>query len=105
MSTLTITLPQRKMRQVEQRARAAGFRAPGTWARSIIETEVARDEDDEEITEDTILRWSREAKVLKRAGKLPILRSLADLRSTRRGFSGRPNTAKRSGRSLTVGAR
>jgi len=75
MSTLTITLPERKMRQVEESAHAAGFRAPQTWARSIIETEVARDdeeEDDEEITEDTILRWSREAKALKRAGKLPI---------------------------------
>lgn len=84
MQRLTIILPQKKMQQVEQRARAAGFRVPSTWARSVIETEVARDGDDEEITEDTILRWSREAKKLKREGRLPILHSIRDLRERQR---------------------
>ena len=32
------------------------------------------------VTEADVLRWSREAKQLRRAGKLPILRSLRDLR-------------------------
>jgi len=32
------------------------------------------------VTEADVLRWSREAKRLRRAGKLPILRSLRDLR-------------------------
>ena len=32
------------------------------------------------VKEGEILRWSREAKKLKKAGKLPILRSLGDLR-------------------------
>ena len=34
----------------------------------------------EQITEKDILRWSREAKRFKKAGKLPILRSLKELR-------------------------
>lgn len=33
-----------------------------------------------EVAETDVLRWSREAKRLRRAGKLPILRSLRDLR-------------------------
>lgn len=32
------------------------------------------------IREGEILRWSQEAKKLKRAGKLPLLHSLVDLR-------------------------
>lgn len=32
------------------------------------------------VTEADVLRWSREAKRLRRAGKLPLLRSLRDLR-------------------------
>lgn len=32
------------------------------------------------VTDEDVLRWSREAKRLRRAGKLPILRSLRDLR-------------------------
>lgn len=31
------------------------------------------------VSEKDVLRWSREAKVLKRAGKLPMLRSLRSL--------------------------
>ena len=31
------------------------------------------------VSEKEILRWSREAKVLKRSGKLPVLRSLRSL--------------------------
>lgn len=31
------------------------------------------------VGEKDILRWSREARVLKRAGKLPVLRSLRSL--------------------------
>lgn len=33
----------------------------------------------EEIKGDDVLRWSREAKRLKRAGKLPLLNSLKNL--------------------------
>lgn len=33
----------------------------------------------EKVTEKDILKWSREAKNLKKIGKLPILRSLRDL--------------------------
>lgn len=33
-----------------------------------------------QITEKDVLRWSREAKKLKKIGRLPILRSLKDLR-------------------------
>lgn len=32
------------------------------------------------VTEADVLRWSQEAKSLKKAGKLPTLRSLKDLR-------------------------
>lgn len=32
------------------------------------------------VTQGMILRWSREAKRLKKAGKLPFLRSLKELR-------------------------
>jgi len=32
------------------------------------------------VTEKEILRWSKEAKILRRAHRLPILRSLRDLR-------------------------
>lgn len=32
------------------------------------------------VTEADVLRWSQEAKRLRRAGKLPMLRSLRDLR-------------------------
>lgn len=32
------------------------------------------------VSEENILRWSREAKRLKKAGKLPVLRSLKELR-------------------------
>jgi len=39
----------------------------------------ARDEK-EEVTEDDVLRWSKEARELKKKGKLPILRSLRGLR-------------------------
>lgn len=34
----------------------------------------------ERVTEKDVLRWSREAKQLKKRGKLPLLRSLHDLR-------------------------
>ncbi len=34
----------------------------------------------EQITEEDVLQWSREAKQLKKAGKLPILRSLKEFR-------------------------
>lgn len=34
----------------------------------------------EQIIEEDVLRWSKEAKQLKKAGKLSILRSLKDLR-------------------------
>lgn len=33
-----------------------------------------------QITKEDVLRWSQEAKKLKKAGKLPILRSLNGLR-------------------------
>ena len=33
-----------------------------------------------QVTAEDILRWSKEAKKLKRAGRLPLLRSLKDLR-------------------------
>lgn len=33
-----------------------------------------------QVSEKDILRWSREAKKMKRAGKLPVLNSLRDLR-------------------------
>lgn len=32
------------------------------------------------LTEDDVLRWSKEVKKLKKQGKLPILESLASLR-------------------------
>ncbi len=32
-----------------------------------------------QVTAEDILRWSKEAKRLKRAGRLPLLRSLKDL--------------------------
>lgn len=35
---------------------------------------------EEEITEENILRWSKEALKLKRAGKLPLLKSLKEFR-------------------------
>lgn len=35
---------------------------------------------EESVTEEDVLRWSREAKALKKKGKLPLLRSLRDLR-------------------------
>ena len=34
----------------------------------------------ENATEENILKWSREAKILKKTGKLPVLGSLRDLR-------------------------
>ncbi|PIS39351.1 MAG: hypothetical protein COT33_02415 [Candidatus Nealsonbacteria bacterium CG08_land_8_20_14_0_20_38_20] len=34
----------------------------------------------EQITEEDVLRWSREAKRLKKTGKLPLLRSLEEIR-------------------------
>lgn len=34
----------------------------------------------EAITEENVLRWSREAKKLKKAGKLPLLNSLKEFR-------------------------
>ena len=34
----------------------------------------------EQVTEENVLRWSEEAKRLKKAGKLPFLRSLKELR-------------------------
>lgn len=34
----------------------------------------------DEVTEEDVLRWSREARELKKAGKLPVLHSLKELR-------------------------
>ncbi|MBU4481059.1 hypothetical protein KKH59_01960 [Patescibacteria group bacterium] len=34
----------------------------------------------EQIAEEDVLRWSEEAKMLKKAGKLQVLRSLKELR-------------------------
>ena len=39
----------------------------------------AKDEK-EEVTEEDVLRWSKEARELHKAGKLPILHSFKDLR-------------------------
>ena len=36
--------------------------------------------DDEEISEDDVLRWSQEARQAKQSGALPVLNSLRDLR-------------------------
>lgn len=36
--------------------------------------------DDEEVSEDDVLRWSKEARQAKQSGALPILNSLRDLR-------------------------
>lgn len=35
----------------------------------------------QKVTEKDVLRWSKEAKTLKRRGRLPVLRSLRELRS------------------------
>lgn len=36
--------------------------------------------EEKELTEADILRWSKEAKVLKKKNELPLLKSLRDLR-------------------------
>ena len=41
---------------------------------------IAKMKPKEQVTEDDVLRWSREAKKLKKEGKLPLLRSLRDFR-------------------------
>lgn len=41
---------------------------------------LAEGESREKVSEADLLRWSREARKLKKAGKLPVLRSLRDLR-------------------------
>ena len=35
----------------------------------------------ETVTEEDVLRWSREAKTLKKLGKLPVLESLKEFRN------------------------
>ena len=80
MPTLAVTFSQREMREVKRRAGAAGFSAPDVWVRSIVDGKLF---DDEEVTEEAVLRWSREAKRLKREGRLPILHSIRELRQRR----------------------
>ena len=36
--------------------------------------------DEEEVSEDDVLRWSKEARQAKQSGALPVLNSLRDLR-------------------------
>ncbi len=36
--------------------------------------------DEEEVSEDSVLHWSAEAKAMKKKGMLPVLTSLEDLR-------------------------
>jgi len=36
---------------------------------------------EETITEEDVLRWSKEAKIMKKLGKLPILESLGEFRN------------------------
>ena len=48
--------------------------------RSMYENFLKKVASEKTVTEKDVLRWSKEAKRLKKVGKLPILRSLKDLR-------------------------
>lgn len=66
MTTVTIT-------RKEYYSLRAAYRQLKKLEKIVLEEEV--------ITEEDILRWSREAKTLKRRGQLPVLKSLKALRS------------------------
>lgn len=68
MSTLTITIPKYASETDELVA------VPRQELNALIERA-----EDALVEEKDVLRWSREARSLKRAGKLPILRSLRAL--------------------------
>lgn len=67
MNTLTIKLSKEMLREGEV----------VVLPKKLFISLVARAE--EAVSEKDILRWSREARSLKRAGKLPVLRSLRSL--------------------------
>ena len=67
MNMFTITIPKNAMRGKELVA------IPRKQLEALIERA------GNEVGEKDILRWSREARALKRSGKLPVLRSLRSL--------------------------
>ena len=67
MNTLTITIPKSTRYQEEFVA------IPKRELADLLERASLG------VSEKDILRWSREARALKRAGKLPVLRSLRSL--------------------------
>lgn len=67
MDTLTITLPRSVLRHEDLVV------IPRKELDALIERAA------DAVSEKDILRWSREARALKRAGKLPMLRSLRAL--------------------------
>lgn len=67
---IDLTLSQKKRLQSARRNLSAG--------KTIMPKELGRKMGN--ITEKNILRWSREAKVLKKAGRLTVLSSLKELR-------------------------
>ncbi|MBI2064308.1 MAG: hypothetical protein HYT66_01190 [Candidatus Yanofskybacteria bacterium] len=62
-----VTIPKREYESLK-----AAYRQLKRVERAILEDEI--------ITEEDILRWSKEAKTLKKQGKLPVLESLRELR-------------------------
>ncbi len=73
-TTISVSISAEEAKKTSQLARQRGFRTTSEYLRFLM-----AEDDVDLITEDEVLRRSKEAAELHKKGKLPILHSLKDL--------------------------
>ncbi|GEM_PF-2813183 len=71
----TLTIPKKEYEELKQKA-ALYDEYVKSASHDVLDVQKKK----ETATEEDVLRWSREARRLKRQGKLPLLKSLKDFR-------------------------
>ena len=71
----TLTIPKKEYKELKRKASL--YEA---LVRSVPEKGFDSKQKKETVTEEDVLRWSREARRLHKKGKLPLLRSLKEFR-------------------------
>ena len=71
----TLTIPKKEYDVLKQKAALYDALVKST-SRGVFDVQ----EKKELVTEENVLRWSRDARQLKKQGKLPLLRSLKEFR-------------------------
>lgn len=73
-TTISISLPEQEAKELRARARRRGYPSVSGFVRYLVKESAG-----DIISDEEILRRSRNADALHKQGKLPVLRSLEDL--------------------------